>query len=45
MNCVVCFRDMKLENLLWSGNSTKISDFGTAIRLDSGMKLPFAFGT
>lgn len=36
---------MKLDNLLLAtGDSVKISDFGLAIRLDSGMKLPFSFG-
>ena len=35
---------MKLENLLLSGNSIKISDFGCAIKLDATMKLPFAYG-
>ena len=35
---------MKLENLLLSGDSIKISDFGAAICLDSEMKLPFAYG-
>ncbi len=37
-------RDMKLDNLLITGNSVKISDFGTAMRLDQNMKLPFTFG-
>lgn len=41
--CYYIHRDMKLDNLLISGNTIKISDFGLAIRLDSTMKLPFVF--
>lgn len=38
----VVHRDMKLENLLMATDGIKIGDFGTAILLDSTMKLPFA---
>ena len=37
-------RDMKLENLLMGTDGIKIGDFGTAILLDSTMKLPFTYG-
>ena len=36
---------MKLDNLLLSpGDKIKIGDFGSAIRLDSTMKLPYTHG-
>ncbi len=49
-SCVTCsyrtclYRDMKLDNLLLCGETVKIADFGSAIRLDSTMRLPFNNG-
>jgi serine/threonine protein kinase len=39
------FRDLKLDNLALLADNIKIVDFGSAIKLDHTMKLPFAIST
>lgn len=39
----VSFRDLKLENLMISGDVLKIVDFGEAIKLQGNMKLPYEY--